>query len=191
MKKIFDLVLCVLASPVIIIVLIIVSLAVKLDSKGPVFFIQKRLGLNGEVFGIYKFRTMITDAEKIGTGIFTTEDDPRITKFGHFLRKTSLDEIPQLINVIKGDMSLVGPRPPVPYHPRKYEEYSEIQRIRFRMKPGITGLAQVTGRNHLSWDERIVADVEYVQSWSLWLDIKIIFKTLLLVVKKESIYRKE
>lgn len=108
--------------------MIIIILLIKSTSEGPVFFKQERLGKNGKVFKIIKFRTMIDNAEQIGTGVITFENDPRITKVGSFLRKTSLDELPQLINVLKGDMSIVGPRPPVPYHPKKYEEYSEYEK---------------------------------------------------------------
>ena len=150
---------------------------------------QERLGKNGEVFKIYKFRTMVENAESKGSGIYTSKGDPRITKLGHFLRKTSLDELPQLLNVIKGDMSLVGPRPPVPYHPYEYKEYSVQQRKRFKVKPGITGFAQVSGRNKLSWDERIEYDVEYVENYSLFLDFKILFMTFAKLFKKEEIYR--
>ena len=153
------------------------------------FFLQERLGKNGDVFKIYKFRTMVENAESKGSGIYTSKGDPRITKIGHFLRKTSLDELPQLLNVIKGDMSLVGPRPPVPYHPYKYNEYSDKQRKRFTVKPGITGFAQVSGRNKLSWDERIEYDVEYVENYSLFLDFKILFNTFLTVFKNNDIYR--
>jgi len=150
--------------------------------------LQERLGKNGEVFKIYKFRTMVENAESKGSGIYTSKGDPRITKVGHFLRKTSLDELPQLLNVLKGDMSLVGPRPPVPYHPYKYNEYSDKQRKRFKVKPGITGFAQVSGRNKLSWDERIEFDVEYVENYSLFLDFKILFNTFLTVFKNNDIY---
>lgn len=147
------------------------------------------MGENGDVFKIYKFRTMVENAESKGSGIYTSKGDPRITKAGHFLRKTSLDELPQLLNVIKGDMSLVGPRPPVPYHPYKYNEYSDKQQKRFTVKPGITGFAQVSGRNKLSWDERIEYDVKYVENYSLFLDFKILFKTFAKLLKKEEIYR--
>lgn len=176
---------------VLVPVFIIIGFFIIIDSKGPILFKQNRLGESGKVFGIFKFRTMIANAESFGTGIYTNDNDPRITKVGNILRKTSLDELPQIINVIKGEMSFVGPRPPVPYHPRKYEEYDEVQRKRFDVKPGITGLAQVTGRNHLTWDERIVADVEYVKTMNFWLDMKILFKTALLIIKKEDVYRKE
>ncbi|WP_374723713.1 sugar transferase [Calidifontibacillus erzurumensis] len=170
-------------------ILLLIALSIKLTSKGPVFFRQERLGKDGKVFKILKFRTMVVNAEKIGSGLIVkSESDNRITKVGKFLRATSLDELPQLWNVLKGDMSLVGPRPPVPYHPYKYENYSDFQRRRFEMKPGITGLTQVTVRNSVSWDERIPIDVEYVEKFNIWLDIKILFKTLQKILKRDSIY---
>ncbi|MDC3423488.1 sugar transferase [Aquibacillus sp. 3ASR75-11] len=170
-------------------ILVIIALSIKLTSKGPVFFKQERLGKNGRVFKILKFRTMVVNAEKIGSGLFVkTESDNRITKIGKVLRATSLDELPQLWNVVTGDMSLVGPRPPVPHHPYKYEGYSDFQRKRFVMKPGMTGLTQVTVRNSVSWDERIPIDVEYIEKFNIWLDIKILFKTLQKLFKSESIY---
>lgn len=170
-------------------ILIAIAIAIKISSPGPLFFKQKRLGQQGEIFEIIKFRTMVVNAEKIGDGLFVkTGNDNRITKVGKFLRASSLDELPQLINVIKGDMSLVGPRPPVPHHPYKYEDYSDEQKKRFDMKPGMTGLTQVTVRNSVSWDERIPVDVRYVESFSIILDTKIIFMTLLKLFKSESIY---
>ena len=169
--------------------LILVALFIKLTSSGPVFFMQERLGLNGDKFKIIKFRTMVMNAEKMGTGlIIKTEEDDRITKVGKFLRATSLDELPQLFNVLAGQMSLVGPRPPVPHHPYKYVDYDEHKRRRFDMKPGITGLTQVTVRNSVSWDNRIEVDVEYVDNFNICLDIAILFKTFLKLFKKESIY---
>ena len=132
---------------------------------------------------------MIPNAEKIGDGLkVKTESDNRITRIGKILRKTSLDELPQLINVIKGEMSIVGPRPPVTYHPHKYEEYREEQKIRFKVRPGITGLAQVRVRNSASWDERIKIDIEYVDKISFTMDIKIVLKTVVKVFKKDNIY---
>lgn len=174
----------ILTSPI----LLISAIAIKLDSKGPVFFKQERLGENGKVFNIIKFRTMVDNAEKMGSGIITYENDPRITRVGNILRKTSLDELPQLFNVLKGDMSLVGPRPPVPYHPKKYEEYPENQKKRFIVKPGITGYAQVNGRNNLTWDDRIELDVQYVENFNILLDLKIIFLTIVKVIKSEDVH---
>ncbi len=169
--------------------LIIITLLIKLTSKGPVFFRQERLGKNGKVFRIIKFRTMIVNAEKIGTGLFVkTEQDNRITRIGKILRSTSLDELPQLLNVISGQMSLVGPRPPVPHHPYTYIDYSGFQRKRFVMKPGITGLSQVTVRNSVSWDDRILFDVKYIEKFNIWLDIVILFKTLKRLFRSEGIY---
>src|SRR5690554_3546153 len=148
-KRFFDFVgaLCglIILSPVFL----IIAILIRLDSKGPVFFTQERLGKNGKVFNIIKFRTMIVNAENLGEGLrVSTEDDPRITKVGKVLRATSLDELPQLINVVKGDMSLVGPRPPATYHPYDgYVNYPDWAKKRFEMRPGITGLAQITVRN--------------------------------------------
>lgn len=174
--------------PILIPLHILIAIAIKLDSEGPVFFKQERLGKKGKVFKIYKFRTMVDNAESMGSGIYTYEGDPRVTKIGSILRKTSLDELPQFINVLIGDMSVIGPRPPLPYHPRKYEEYNEKQIKRFHVRPGITGHAQVTARNALVWDERIVLDVEYVEQQSFFLDIKILFLTIINVVKRDNIH---
>ncbi len=171
-------------------VLVIVALIIKLTSKGTVFFLQSRLGLNGNTFKIIKFRTMVMDAEKKGDGLFVYgTNDNRITGIGKILRKTSLDEIPQLLNVVMGDMSLVGPRPPVTYFPYDgYENYPEWAKKRFKMRPGITGLAQVRTRTTVPWDERIKIDNEYVDKFDLLLDLKIIFKTFAVVLKSKNIY---
>ena len=169
---------------------LIIAIKIKRDSPGPVFFKQERLGKDGVPFFIIKFRTMVVNAEHIGTGLRVKNDmDDRITKIGHFLRKTSLDELPQLINVWKGDMSLVGPRPPVTYHPYKgYEGYPENRKKRFEMRPGMTGLAQVEVRNSVGWDERMVYDVRYVEQFNIVLDIRILLKTVKRVLKSDSIY---
>ncbi|HEX3047783.1 MAG TPA: sugar transferase [Bacillota bacterium] len=188
-KRIFDigfsLFLLLLMSPVFL----VVGIIIKLDSKGPILFKQDRLGRNGQVFKINKYRTMIVNAEKTGTGVFTSEQDPRITKVGRFLRKTSLDELPQILNILKGEMSFIGPRPPVPYHPYVFAGYSERQKVRFSVLPGVTGLAQVKGRNSLSWDERIEFDIQYVNQFSLLLDLKILFLTAFKISARENIYR--
>lgn len=170
--------------------LLIIALGIKLTSKGPTLFKQERLGRNGKVFKILKFRTMVVNAENIGDGLTVkSESDNRITKVGRILRKTSLDELPQLLNVLVGEMSLVGPRPPVTYHPYDgYGNYPDWAKKRFSMKPGITGLAQVTVRNSVTWDERIVVDNQYIDRFNIWLDIKILFKTLLKIFKSENIY---
>lgn len=164
----------VVASPV----LAIVALAVKLDSKGPVIFKQERLGKDGKVFLIYKFRSMCVGAEKMGSGQYSFKGDSRITRVGKIIRATSLDELPQFFNIIKGDMSFIGPRPTLTYHPWKLEEYTDFQRRRFEVRPGITGLAQVNGRKKIDWVDRIKYDVEYVDNMSLALDCKILFKTV-------------
>lgn len=173
--------------------LLLIAISIKLTSKGPVFFKQERLGKGGKTFKIIKFRTMIVNAEKIGDGLTVkSNNDDRITKVGKFLRSTSLDELPQLFNVISGQMSLVGPRPPVTYFPYKgYEEYPEWAKKRFTMHPGITGLAQVTVRNSVSWDERIVVDNKYIDHFSVYLDCKILFKTILKLFKSENIYMEQ
>lgn len=188
-KKIFDIISSAIGIVILSPLFLIVSVLIKLDSPGKVLFIQDRLGKDGKVFKIYKFRTMCDNAINIGNGLFTDEADSRITKIGAFLRKTSIDELPQLFNIIKGDMSLVGPRPPVPNFPYKYDEYSEVQKIRFEMLPGITGWAQVVGRNSIDWDERITLDIDYVKNYSFLWDIKIIILTLAKVVKREDIYK--
>lgn len=167
---------------------LIIAILIKIDSKGPVFFLQERLGKDGRVFKIYKFRTMINGAIKMGSGLRTDEGDSRITKVGNILRKTSLDELPQIINILKGEMSIIGPRPPVPYHPRKYEEYSVEQKRRFTVRPGISGYAQVVLRNSGTWDERIELDLEYVDKMSLSFDLYIFFMSILVVLKRKNIY---
>ncbi len=170
-------------------VMLAVSIAIKLTSEGPIFFKQERVGKNQKVFEIIKFRTMVVNAEHIGDGLKVKEDsDPRITKIGKILRRTSLDEIPQLINVLKGDMSLIGPRPPVTYHPYKVGEYDNIKKHRFDVRPGITGLAQAKIRNGGSWDERISYDLKYVKNISFKNDIKILKETVSMVLRKDSLY---
>ena len=164
----------------------IVAIAIKAETKGPVIFKQERLGLGGKVFLIYKFRSMCVGAEHTGTGQYSFAGDPRVTKVGKILRATSIDELPQLINVIKGEMSIVGFRPPLTYHPWPIEEYTPFQKRMFLVRPGITGWAQVNGRKDVEWHERIRLNVYYVDNISLLLDIKIVFLTFINVLKNKD-----
>ncbi len=157
--------------------LLTVSILIKIDSRGPVIFRQKRIGRNGKVFEIYKFRSMCVGAEKTGSGVYSGKGDARVTRIGKILRATSIDELPQLLNILKGEMSFVGPRPPLTYHPWKYEEYTDFQKRMFEVRPGITGWAQVNGRKDVEWHKRIELNVWYVDHMSFLLDIKIMFMT--------------
>ena len=175
-KRLFDVlaaaILLVISSPV----LLITAIAIKLESKGPIIFKQVRLGKNAKEFYIYKFRTMVVNAE--AGGVYSDNNDPRVTWVGGILRKTSIDELPQLVNIIKGEMSFIGPRPPLTYHPWPVSEYSEEQIRMFEVCPGITGWAQVNGRKEVEWNRRIELNVWYIDNLSLWLDIKILFMTV-------------
>lgn len=153
------------------------ALAVKLSSPGPVVFKQKRLGRGGKEFDFYKFRSMVVNAEHTGSGVYSGKDDPRVTKVGRILRATSIDELPQLFNILKGDMSLIGPRPPLTYHPWPIGEYDEYQRHMFDVRPGITGWAQTHGRKDVEWHLRIDLNIWYVEHVSLLLDLRIFFLT--------------
>lgn len=158
--------------------LLITAILIKLDSKGPVIFKQERLGKNGVSFKIWKFRSMCVGAEKQGTGVYSYKGDARITKVGKIIRATSIDELPQLVNILKGDMALIGPRPALTYHPWPYEQYTEHQKHMFDVLPGVTGWAQVNGRKEVPWPERIELNVWYAKNMSLWLDLKIFFMTI-------------
>lgn len=188
LKCILDYMLAIIGIIISLPFLIMISILILFESRGPIIFVQERVGQNGKVFNIYKFRTMIDGAINMGDGLHTYEGDSRITRIGAFLRKTSLDELPQIFNVLKGEMSFIGPRPPVPYYPRKYEEYDEIQKKRFLLKPGISGYAQVMVRNGEPWDERIKYDVTYVENISLFFDLKTFFLTISSVVNRKNIY---
>ncbi|WP_278841088.1 sugar transferase [Holdemania filiformis] len=166
---------------------IIIVIFIRLDSKGPAIFIQKRLTLNGRTFNMLKFRTMIINAETQGTGVYSFENDPRITRIGHILRKSSLDELLQLINVFKGDMSFVGPRPVLTYHPCTYEEYTYEEKQVFSVRPGITGWAQINGRNAVDWVQRFEMNEWYVSHVSFSLDLRIILSTFRQVFSKKDI----
>ena len=158
--------------------MLIVALLIRLESPGPAIFRQKRIGKDGKVFEFLKFRSMCQGAEHTGTGVYSDKNDTRVTRFGRFLRATSIDELPQLINILKGDMSLIGPRPPLTYHPWPYAEYTEEQKRMFAVRPGITGWAQVHGRKAVEWHHRIELNVWYVDNVSFWLDAKIFFMTI-------------
>ncbi len=181
-KRVLDIILSVIGIVVLSPLLIISSICIKLTSKGPVIFKQKRIGKDGKVFDIYKFRSMIVGAENMGTGVYSKKGDNRITKVGKVIRATSIDELPQLFNILKGEMSFIGPRPVLTYHPWKYEEYTEEQLKRFVVRPGITGWAQIHGRKDVEWHKRIELDVYYVENISFKLDLKIFFKTIYQVI---------
>ncbi len=194
LKRIIDVVISFLALLILSPILLLIAIAIKLDSKGTIIFKQGRLTKDGKLFNIYKFRTMIENAEHMGTGLFNYENDFRVTKVGKFLRLTSLDELPQLVNIIKGDMSIVGPRPPVSYELGNYDELNEDYKRRFTVLPGITGLAQIKGRNELPWDEKVVYDNQYIDlfdKYGILVDIKIIFLTIFKVFTMKDIYEKE
>lgn len=159
-------------------VLLIVAIAIKIDSKGPVIFKQERVGKNGKVYNMYKFRSMKINSEHTGTGVYSMKDDPRVTKVGKFIRATSIDEFPQFVNILKGDMSLIGPRPVLTYYPKKWEEYTEEELKRFEVRPGVTGWAAVHGRKTNTVEARFAYDNYYVENLSLKLDFKIFFMTI-------------
>lgn len=171
--------LLVAASPV----MAAIALWVRRDSPGPALFRQTRVGEGGRPFQVLKFRTMVVGAQQMGTGIRVVSNDSRITRAGAVLRKTSLDELPQLINVVRGDMSLVGPRPTVP---EQVERYTAHQRRRLLARPGVTGLAQVSGRQLLPWSERIEIDIRYIEGWSMRRDLAIIARTALMLLRRSD-----
>lgn len=178
-KRALDFITALLALIVLSPLLAITALAVKLDSKGPAIFKQQRLGLHGKTFWIYKFRSMCQGAEHTGTGVYSGADDMRVTRVGKLLRATSIDELPQLVNILKGDMSFIGPRPPLTYHPWPLSDYTSAQLHMFDVRPGITGWAQVHGfRGDTSIDGRVQCDIWYIENWSFWLDIRILFMTV-------------
>jgi lipopolysaccharide/colanic/teichoic acid biosynthesis glycosyltransferase len=167
----------------------LIAIAIKLDSRGPVFFRQERIGKGGKAFMIWKYRTMVVGAASKGLGAQVVKDDDRITRMGRTLRAFSLDELPQLFNVLTGDMSLIGPRPTLRY---QVEAYTPHQRQRLNMRPGITSLASVKGRNNLSWADRIELDVDYVKRASLWLDFRIFVRTFWVAfITREGVYNDE
>lgn len=196
MKRAIDIIGSFCGLVVLSILFVIIALLIKLeDPKGKVFFKQLRVGKDGKEFYMYKFRSMASDAEErlkellalneVSGAMFKMKDDPRVTKIGKFIRKTSVDELPQLFNVLRGDMSLVGPRPPLP---REVEEYSAYDRQRLLVTPGCTGLWQVSGRSNVGFDEMVELDLEYIKKRSLLYDFKIIIKTILVLFGSKNAY---
>lgn len=192
-KRITDIILSLIGLILISPILLIVAIAIKFDSKGPIIFKQDRVGKNGKIFGMYKFRSMVVNAEELKKELqeknemsgpmFKIKDDPRITKIGKFIRKTSIDELPQLINVIKGDMSLVGPRPSLL---KEVEEFEPWMKERLAVQPGITCYWQVSGRNNIPFKEWMALDIKYINDMNYWLDLKLIFKTFFVLFGDES-----
>lgn len=176
-KRCLDFLFALICIAILLPLFLIVAIVVKMDSKGPVLFRQQRLGKGGKVFEIYKLRSMCVGAESTGSGVYSEEGDPRVTRVGRFLRATSLDELPQLFNILFGQMSLIGPRPPLTYHPWPLEEYTDEQKRMFEVRPGVTGWAQINGRKGVEWNKRIELNVWYVDHVSFLLDIRIFFKT--------------
>ncbi len=184
-KRVFDLLASILAMVVLSPFVLLIALLIKLDSKGPVLFVQERNGFKGKVFRMYKFRSMVTCAEdmikdieeknEVKGHMFKIRDDPRITKLGRFLRRTSIDELPQLFNIIKGDMSIVGPRPPIL---REVVKYDAWHKLRLSVKPGLTGLWQIRGRNEVGFEEMVRLDLKYIRERKFLYDMKIILKTV-------------
>lgn len=174
-KRTCDIIISFLGLVILSPVLAVTALIIKLESKGPVIFKQKRLGKNGKEFEIYKFRSMCVGAEHTGSGVYSGKGDARVTKVGRVIRATSIDELPQLVNILKGDMSIIGPRPPLTYHPWPLSDYSEEQRHMFDVRPGVTGWAQVNGRKDVEWNRRIELNVWYTRNISFGLDFKIFF----------------
>lgn len=196
LKRVLDILFSLFSLIILSPLFLLVGFVIKYDgSKGVVFFQQERVGINGKTFRMYKFRSMYPESEKrlkkikhlneIEGHMFKMKEDPRVTPIGKFIRAYSIDELPQLLNVLKGDMSLIGPRPPLI---REFEKYSEYDKKRLAIRPGITGLWQVSGRNSLSFDEMVALDLRYIREISFMYDVKIFFKTIVVVIKKENAY---
>ena len=189
-KRLVDLLGALFGFALLLPLLIVLAVAIKLDSKGPVLFKQGRRTKDGRIFKMWKFRSMVVNAESIGSGLFSYENDPRITKVGRFLRNTSLDELPQLFNVLEGSLSLVGPRPCVTYELGDFDTLNKRYKKRFSVKAGITGLAPARGRNENSWDEKVSLDNEYIdlfQKQGVWIDMVVLFETFINVFKSKDI----
>ncbi len=181
-KRVLDVAIALPTLVVLSPVMLMTAAAIKLESKGPIIFKQRRLGLGGKEFDIYKFRSMVQNAEHTGSGVYSGKGDSRVTKVGRIIRATSIDELPQMVNVLKGDMSLIGPRPPLTYFPWPIEDYTPDQLRMFEVRPGITGWAQVNGRKLVEWNRRIELNVWYVDHVSFALDTRIFFLTIVKVL---------
>jgi lipopolysaccharide/colanic/teichoic acid biosynthesis glycosyltransferase len=184
MPRAFDLLVAALATLLLAPFLLLAAIAIKLDSRGPVFYRQRRVGLDGRDFEMLKLRTMVQGSDPVGVGTVVTRDDPRVTRPGRFLRRTSLDEVPNLINVLRGEMAIVGPRPTIA---AQVDDYTPRQKRRHEVLPGITGWAQVQGRAGIPWEERIELDVWYVEHRSVGLDARILAKTVWLVLTGQGL----
>ena len=193
-KRTVDIVFSLLAMALLALPLAVIAVAILLDTGRPVLFRQERLGKDLRVFKMLKFRTMVVGAQDTGTGLFSYRDGPRVTGTGRLLRLLSLDELPQLVNIIRGDMSLVGPRPPVVGELGETAEFTAATLRRFSMRPGVTGLAQATGRNEFSWDTKIILDNQYLDGFArqgLWLDLRIIARTVVVVLSRKGVVESE
>lgn len=187
-KRFLDIVISIIILPLVLIIGIPVAILIFLEDKGPIFYNGERLGKNGKIFKMHKFRTMKVNSEDIRNkdgSTFNGENDPRLTKIGKILRKTSIDELPQIINVIKGDMSLIGPRPDLPEH---IKLYTQKEKEKLKVLPGITGYNQAYYRNSITWKKRLKNDVYYVEKMSFLLDLKILFNTVVMVARKDGVY---
>lgn len=193
-KRFFDIISAGILAVFLLPLWIGVAIAIKKDSKGTVFFRQERRTQNGKIFHMLKFRSMVTGAEHMGSGLFNYADDPRVTKVGRKLRDTSVDELPQLFNIIKGDMSVIGPRPCVAYELGDFDTLNRKYKKRFEMKAGLTGYAQIKGRNGISWDEKAELDNHYIdlfKCYGVLIDIKILIDSIGILLKKENICEKK
>jgi len=195
LKRFFDITASAAAIIILFPFLVATAIAIKLNSRGPVIFSQERMGFKGKVFKMYKFRSMVCNAEQLLKDIesknevsghmFKIRNDPRVTRVGRFIRKTSIDELPQLFNVLKGDMSIVGPRPPIAREVIKYDKWHNL---RMSVKPGLTGLWQISGRNNVGFEEMVRLDLKYIRERGFWYDIKIIFKTIPVLMGDSKAY---
>lgn len=193
-RRIIDTIIALIALVLLSPILLIVAIAICLESKGGAIFKQKRIGLNGKPYDMYKFRSMVKNAQNMGTGVYSFEGDPRITKVGHFIRRTSIDELPQLWNIVKGDMAFIGPRSPVVGHFPEWDTLNDAYKRRFTVLPGISGLAQCVGRNDFSWDEKVVWDniyIDKVSKYFILYDIKMWFMTFTRVFSMSDVAEKQ